>query len=159
MRSYISQHMGPFSRPTTGPGCFNPGSRQATWSRFGLFPFRLNEGSAYPNVMLCNGMMAIPSVDYKVPGAVWHSQAQPAPDATGRPEIQSLQAPGTARDDTYSCCLRGGRFTPCDLCYSRRVRGSPKWGKRRVMAEIWSPSSVSTISPWACAIGARGSWR
>src|SRR5262249_1414786 len=43
--------------------------------------------------------------------------------------------------------------------YSGSVRGRPKWGKmlrspNQVMAEMRSPSSVSTISPWARAIAA-----
>ena len=46
--------------------------------------------------------------------------------------------------------------------YPRSVRGSPKWGRtplsrKRVIVETWLPSSVSTMSPWARAIGACGS--
>jgi hypothetical protein len=49
-----------------------------------------------------------------------------------------------------------------DAGYSRRVRGSPKWGRtllsNRAMAEMRSPSSASTSSPTAWAIGACASY-
>lgn len=55
----------------------HPGSRHATWSRPGPLPFLLNEGPTYLNVMIRNGMMAVPSAG-KGAGAIVRVVCRPA---------------------------------------------------------------------------------
>jgi hypothetical protein len=75
---------------------------------------------------------------------------------------------GSLRDDWLAVDERDGyraarRPRSASVAYQGSVRGSPKCGRtppswKRVMAAMRSPSSVSTSSPEARAIGACASW-
>ena len=102
----------------------------------------------------------------------WDGQNREAtPEETSRTQLEGTSAPRLATSpwrlrraayggwSSRGAGLRGKRYA---IDYSRSVRGSPKCGNtlvsgKPVIAAMRSPLNVSTMRPYACAIGARAS--
>lgn len=128
------------------PGGMHPGSRHEAWSRPGPLPFLLNEGPTYPNVMIRNGMMTVPSAG-KGAGAIARVVCRPAGSVAWR-TFMVVCAPRRAAAGLAGSRVRWcsrGRVHPGGAAKLLLATPAPAWATTYPRIWVLPKSSIRSI--------------
>jgi len=140
--------------------------RASAGSRFRCSPWTRSRSEATQSQCFCMTCVSgrEPACRYQVRHQLKTASPPPTSGHSDGYRASGGAQPGAFRSEHQSRCSMSG--APCcqGVAHQGSVRGSPKWGSmpwlpKRVMAEIWVPSRVSTNTPRAWAISVCGSLR